>query len=289
MDELIEEFEDPMFDAGRDGIIGLDETGRAVACGTVTRSSINETIVWIQLEGTVHPDRRGEGIGTILLDWQERRGLQQLAASEETLPGWLTADVSEHAVAAAHLLTAQGFHGVRWWFDMERDLSAPLPDVALPADVRLVDYTPDTSEAARVAFNEAFRDHWGSQPHTAEEWAKSDKRSEFRADLSTLVSVANGNADEEIAAVLSTEVPEHEWEARGSKFAHISGVAVRRPWRGRGIARALIVNAMHAYRDAGLEVAALSVDTENPTGALGLYESLGFAPTERSTTFIKAF
>lgn len=289
LDEIIEEFEDPMFDAKRDGIVGLDQDDRVVACGTVTRSSINETIVWIQLEGTVHPERRGEGIGATLLDWQERRGRQHLAASEEALPGWLTADVSEHAVAASRLLTTQGFRGVRWWFDMERDLSAPLPEVALPADMRFVDYTPDRTEAARLTFNEAFRDHWGSQPHTAREWAISERRPEFRANLSSLISVANGDGASDTVAVLTSEVPEHEWEARGSKFAHISGVAVRRPWRGRGLARAMIVNAMRAYRDAGLEVAALSVDTENPTGALDLYQSLGFVPTERSTTHVKAF
>lgn len=289
LEDLVEEFDDPVFDAERDGLVGLDGQGRAVACGRVTRSSVDETIVWIHLEGVVHPDRRGEGIGTTLLDWQERRGRQHLAASEDTLPGWLVADVSEHAVAAGELLTVNGFRGARWWFEMERDLSAPIPDVALPAGARVVGYTADLAEAGRLTFNEAFRDHWGSQPHTASEWAIADRRSEFRADLSSLVSVADGDEADEIVALLSSEVPEYEWEARGRKFASISAVAVRRPWRGRGIARALIVQAMRAYRDEGLELAVLSVDTENPSGALGLYEGLGFVPTERSTTFVKTF
>ena len=44
----------------------------------------------------------------------------------------------------------------------------------------------------------------------------------------------------------------------------------------RGVARALIARSFQALKDRGMEEAALGVDVENPSGALGLCESLGF-------------
>ena len=51
---------------------------------------------------------------------------------------------------------------------------------------------------------------------------------------------------------------------------------MRRPWRRRGVARALIVGALLALRERGLTSAVLGVDADNPTGALGPYEAVGF-------------
>ncbi|SHU69000.1 putative acetyltransferase, GNAT [Mycobacteroides abscessus subsp. abscessus] len=62
-----------------------------VAFGSATVKSAHETVVWVTLDGTVHPERRGEGIGSSVLRWQEQRGLQHLAESDECLPGWLVA------------------------------------------------------------------------------------------------------------------------------------------------------------------------------------------------------
>jgi len=64
---------------------------------------------------------------------------------------------------------------------------------------------------------------------------------------------------------------------------------VRRPWRRRGLASALIVSALAGLRDAGMTEAMLGVDTENPSGALHLYESLGFGVREHATTYRKAW
>ncbi|OHU23897.1 hypothetical protein BKG77_09990 [Mycobacteroides chelonae] len=290
LEELTEEFDDPMFDPDRDGIVALDASGSLIAYGMVTPNEVNETIVWIYLDGAVHPGHRRQGIGTALLEWLERRGRQHLAARHEPLPGWLAIDVSEHAESTAALLDSHGFHGVRWFFDMERDLTAPIPHAPLPAGTQFVSYTNELSEDARTTSNEAFRDHWGSQPRSTDDWLVGELRSDFRASLTTLVSATEGPAEaSHIVGLLSTDVPEHEWHARGRKFGYINEIAVRRAWRGRGIARALVVHAMHAYRDLGLELAVLSVDSENSSGAVGLYTDLGFVLRERSTTFIKEF
>ncbi len=58
-------------------------------------------------------------------------------------------------------------------------------------------------------------------------------------------------------------------------------------WRRRGLAKALLARSLVAAREAGFTSAGLGVDAENPTGALGLYESLGFAPERTGIAYRK--
>ena len=64
-------------------------------------------------------------------------------------------------------------------------------------------------------------------------------------------------------------------------------ISVRRPWRRRGLARALLTRSLQMFKDMGMDHAALGVDTENTTGALNLYESVGFVVEKRHATYWK--
>jgi ribosomal protein S18 acetylase RimI-like enzyme len=66
-------------------------------------------------------------------------------------------------------------------------------------------------------------------------------------------------------------------------------ICVRRPWRRRGLARALLVKSLHAIKERGMNETALGVDTDNPNGALRLYESVGFQMTKRFFVYRKSF
>jgi GNAT superfamily N-acetyltransferase len=65
------------------------------------------------------------------------------------------------------------------------------------------------------------------------------------------------------------------------------GVFVRRPWRRRGLARSLLAQTIRMFREIGMEETALGVDTQNPSGALQLYESVGYRAVQRHTFFDK--
>ncbi|MGH2445029.1 MAG: GNAT family N-acetyltransferase [Candidatus Limnocylindria bacterium] len=78
-----------------------------------------------------------------------------------------------------------------------------------------------------------------------------------------------------------------ENEALGVRRGWLDTVFTRRPWRRRGLARALIVRSLHVLRQRGMSGAVLGVDAENPSGALGLYESTGFGVSEKSTAWRK--
>ena len=62
---------------------------------------------------------------------------------------------------------------------------------------------------------------------------------------------------------------------------------VGRPWRKRGVAKALIIQSLKVLRERGMAEAALGVDAENPTGALRLYENCGFRCVKRWGCFRK--
>ena len=65
-------------------------------------------------------------------------------------------------------------------------------------------------------------------------------------------------------------------------------LAVRRPWRKRGVATALLCASLHAFKAEGLQHAMLGVDTQNLSGALRVYESVGFKPIKRYIQYQKA-
>ncbi len=75
--------------------------------------------------------------------------------------------------------------------------------------------------------------------------------------------------------------------AHAAARVYVNWVAVRRPWRRRGLARALLAGSLVGAREAGFTSANLGVDADSPTGATALYESIGFRPEKTFTTYRK--
>ncbi|MBO0912820.1 MULTISPECIES: GNAT family N-acetyltransferase [Streptomyces] len=226
-------------------------------------------------------------IGTTLLAWQEARGLQHLAASDTTLPGWLAAGAQDHATPAIRLLETHGYERARWWMELELDLEAPLAEPPPAPGVRFVPYGEEWTERARAAMNDSFRDHWGNQPVTAAEWASGHRLEAFRPDLPLLAVTPDTHEGERVVGFVFVDVAPDEWPLRGGPFGYITALGVRRDARGQGLARTLLAHVLRALREAGLEHAVL--DADSPTGALGLYQSLGFTVTDHTVSLIKRF
>lgn len=286
-EEVEDEFTHSWVDLALDTLIGEVDTpaGRiVVAHGQVLAPPEPETIVRSLLFGGVHPQYRGRGIGRSLLEWQEGRGRQQLAASGLALPGWLMVYAPERNARLIALAERFGFRTERWFSQLSRDLSDPIPELALPDGLQLVTMTPDLSEQARLAKNDAFRDHWGSQPNTREQWDAMLALPTQRPDLSFLAL-----HDGTVVGLVLVEVNEADWSRQGSRGSYIPTVAVVGGWRRRGVAPALLAAALRAARDAGLQKTVLDVDSENPTGALGLYAGMGFVSVDVTLSQVRAF
>jgi len=79
-------------------------------------------------------------------------------------------------------------------------------------------------------------------------------------------------------------VPVEDFERQGYRSSYLQLIAVTRPWRRRGVAPAMMARALRASAADGLEVVTLDVDSQNPSGALSLYEGMGFRVVDRDQT-----
>jgi mycothiol synthase len=280
VDEIREELGHSWVDPARDGLVALDEAGSAVAWGFVVTAPDPDGFVRVTLHGGVDPVHRGRGIGRLLLDWQHDRARAMLAERSDRLPAWVMAYSADAAPEHGALLQRSGFEVARYFTTLECDLAGDAATPALPTGVVSVPFSPELSEAVRQAKNAAFADHWGSQPMHREQWESVQSLPSFRPELCRVALV-----DGEVVGFVITEINEDDWERQGARSAYIGLVGTVREWRGKGLASALLGEVLDAYRATELELAVLDVDTENPTGALGVYTRLGFAPTAREVAY----
>ncbi|MDQ4055097.1 MAG: GNAT family N-acetyltransferase [Actinomycetota bacterium] len=248
--------------------------------------STDETHQKVHLEGSVRPDRRSEGIGTRLVEAMLARADEVHAEKHPEMPATYAVTGLSVNTAQEQLLAGAGLRAERWNFVMRTDLGrlegGPLPD--LPEGLSLVDYTPELDAAIHEAHNAAFVDHPDFTPWTDVMWRQwvSGSRS-FRPEHSLLV-VADSAPDRVVAYVQSNEFDAY-FQATGRREAFVAKVGTRREHRGRGLASLLLRHALIRYRDAGYDEASLDVDSENPTGALGIYERAGFEVESRWTNY----
>jgi len=90
----------------------------------------------------------------------------------------------------------------------------------------------------------------------------------------------------EVIGTVLNFVDEQENMEYKRKRGHVEGISVKRRWRGRGIAKALIARSFKLLKNHGMTEAALGVDAENPSGALHLYQNMGFQ-IEKKTIFYR--
>ena len=121
------------------------------------------------------------------------------------------------------------------------------------------------------ASNEAFRDHWGFSEPDDKDYAEWRNSRWFQPQLWQVA----WDGDEVVGQVQNF-IDTLENQDYKRQRGYTEGISVRRPWRGRGVAKALIVRSMYMHKALGMTEVALGVDTNNPNGALKLYESLGY-------------
>lgn len=279
-EEIAESFDGSWRDPEHDTLGGWDADGVLRAQGRAEVAPGDERTVRVFLDGTVHPEWRGRGVGRHLLAWQLGRARQLLAASGKELPARI-AGFAEDVQADRHrLLRAGGLTPIRYYAEMDRPLDTEPGEVAAPDGVAILPWSERHEEAARLAHNEAFADHWGSEPRTVEQWRSG--RAHFVRQWSFL---AVQTATDAVVGYVQCRRYQDDWEAAGHTAGYIDLLGVVRPWRGRRVAVALLTAAMRAFRADGMEYAEIGVDTANPSGAHGLYTSLGFTPRHSSVMY----
>ncbi len=281
--DLQREYDDPWCSAETDSLAAFTPAGQLAGLARTIQNPQPEGEVRCHLSVEVRPSQRANGLEDALLDWAVERGRQRLLLAPSAAPRVLRFGIQDTQTEWLERLAERDFCAVRSFYRMQRDLSEPIPAVNLPGDLALRVYTPDLSTDVHAALNEAFRDHWSSEPVSDEDWQMFFiERSSFRPDLTYVVM-----SGDEVAGLSLNCISPEENARRGRSEGWIEELAVRRPWRKRGVATALLCAAMHAFKAEGLQHAMLGVDTENLSGALRVYERVGFKPVKRFMQFQK--
>ncbi|MFI5041644.1 MAG: GNAT family N-acetyltransferase [Acidimicrobiales bacterium] len=228
------------------------------------------------------PTWRRRGIGTAMMRTLEGRVVEIAAADPiEAAALQVEADGGDPGLAA--LLERAGYAPVRYAYTMVRPDLSDQHDAPLPPGLVIREVRSEHLRAIWEADQEAFADHWGAGLSLEEDWA------EFRSNPSidtTLWRIAWDG--DEIAGQVRSFINIDENRLYGRQRGWVEHISVRRPWRRRGLARALMAASFPLLRARGMTEGALHVDTENLTGALRVYESMGFRPIARDTVYRKA-
>jgi mycothiol synthase len=268
------------FDLARDMIVA--DLGGTLVGGTLQTARVRAGVVQHEIDGWVGLEHRRRGIGRALLHWVEDRSRQAAAESTAPEPHAITRWVSETQTGAIALVKAEGYQQVRYGFMMVRSLADPIPDPPMPDGLEVRPVVEADHRRIWEADAEAFRDHWDAGERTEEDFVALFST----PGIDTSMWRVAWDGDEVAGSVMNFVFTE-EIEKLGIRRAWLEHISVRRPWRKRGLAAALIADSLHELRARGFEEAALGVDAENLSGALRLYESLGFRRYRMGIAFRK--
>ena len=249
------------FDAARDAWLAVsDDNERALGFAflqPVERSDL-------QAFANVHPDARGHGIGSALLTRMEARAREQMGRFTLEMRVVIQQWISGGNGPAQRLLERSGYAVVRHTLGMIVEL-ADEPAVPIwPDGVTIRNPASEADlRAAFAAYREAFQDHWGYAEQAYDEFVRSSIEIDTY-DPSLWFMAMDG--DTVAGVVMGETLPDRGF---------VNDLAVRRPWRGRGLGEALLRHSFGEFYRRGQRTVALGVDSQNLTGATRLYARVG--------------
>lgn len=254
-------FGNPSFDPANDFRI-LERGGDVVGYADVHRAVDRLTVDWIAADAAA---------GHALLDWAEDRARAE-AIERVVTSAWPGSNVIESVVEA------RAFTPFRASLELQAPLDDATPEPVWPDGVRVRSARSGEEREVHALGEEAFADANDFRPTPFEEWTAWWDDERKRLDLWFAAE-----ADGSLAGVALCEL-----ERAGSPgLGWLETLAVRRSWRRRGLGRALLFHSFRELRRLGRTAVGLSVDSENPTGAVRLYESVGMRPVSRRALYEK--
>jgi mycothiol synthase len=250
----------PTFNLETDAWMVVDTEGRLVGYADVEHRQHVRIYTFVR----VLPGLVGQGIEEYLLQQAEIWTEQQITLAEPgvrvTLNGW-TGDQNDTALRA---FERAGFKEVRRHWRMEVKMSQSPMAPEWPERVIVRTFKPGRdNRAVFAAIDEAFQDHWGHMEGDYEEWKHwTIERENFDPSLWFLAF----DGDEIAGASLCTYQIDDGW---------VDTLAVRRPWRRKGLGMALLLHSFGEFYRRGKHKVGLGVDSQNLTGATRLYERAG--------------
>jgi mycothiol synthase len=230
----------------------------------------------------VTPEGMQHGVNQPLMHFAEGR-LRDLARRHpKNLEKFYASTASETDSVSSSVFKALGYQPERYFFDMVRPLSSSIPEPTLPNGIKLRAADSHHYRQIFAARDEAFLDHWGHRPITESEIQWYFESPIFQPELWKVAWEG-----QEVVGMVLNYIDKEENERYGRKRGYTEDIAVRRPWRRRGVAKSLIALSLEELKAQGMQEAALGVDTQNPSGALRLYQGLGYKEVRKYINYRK--
>jgi mycothiol synthase len=229
--------------------------------------------------GVVALSHHGRGIGAAIVEEIERRGreLARRAPPGERVVVQVGALADEPRVSA--LLSGRGYAEVRRFWLMRIEFSTP---PAPPGPIEGVEIrTLERGQEGEVfrCLDDAFRDHWGWEDSTEEDWIHLHVDvAEFDPTWWLLAWAGDRLAGVLVSRPASVQEP---------AFGYVNELGVRREHRRRGIGEALLRTCFRRLHEHGSRGALLHVDSQSITGAERLYERAGMTATPQFSRWEK--
>jgi mycothiol synthase len=273
-------WEEDIRDLSRDNLVVFAPEGRLAAYADFGEWEPYDTC---EFTFAVHPDFRDAGLEEPLFDWAEARARESVIKAAPDARVLLETGTWATSTFDAERLKRRGFQLQREWSRMQIDMDAPPPAPVWPPgiSVRTLDLASEV-EAVHQAWEDAQRDEWGFSSLTPEEWRYYlvDKEANFDP---TLWFLAIDDAKGEIVGYVLGRLERPGYP----ESAQVRYVGVRRPYRRRGIARALLLHAFAEFWQRGKSKVGLAVDSISPTGADRLYAEVGMHEVQRAHIYEK--
>jgi GNAT superfamily N-acetyltransferase len=272
------------FDPNQDVVIAEINGEMVGYARSWSAQEVGGTYLYGQL-GFVAPGWRRQGVGQALLAWLERRQREIGSAHPPAADKLFNVFVTQPERGRAAMLEQAGYRPARYFFSMVRPDLAGIADFPLPSGIELRPVLPEHYRAVWETDDEVFASHWGRRRAVDgdyEAWLAGD--APFQPALWQVAWDIEANR-------IAGQTRPYIDASRNREFGRLRGytefIVVREPWRRRGLARALISHSLQALKDAGMTESELEVDSENPSGATGVYEACGFRVEHRNVVYRK--
>lgn len=279
IDDILHEWDSPELDLARDTRVVVDASDRIIGYGVLSSAGRPHLPI---ADLYTHPALRESDTHTepYLIAWAVERARENLPLVSPELRVAVQAYAYHEDVDYKPNLEAAGFRSVRHFFTMRIHFAQPPQPGALPAGFRVRVATRD--EDWRPIFDvrrDAWRDHFGYVEGPYEQdyqrW-KQGWEERFAPGCWLLIE-----DDQTIAGICLCEPTYGGDEGHG----WIQTVGVRRAYRQRGLAMALLQHAFVALYAMGRTGVSLGVDASSPTGAVRLYERAGMHIAKRAEMY----
>ena len=282
LDEMINDWTSPGLNIEETIRVIEDEHGKIIGYIEVWDTSKPHVIKYVW--GVLHPDAWDANLYHEMLTWAEDCARNRIALAPKDSRIVMKQSLPNKDKSRIAVLEHDGFDLVRHFYRMQMDLDGAPPTPRIPEGITIAPIDLDHEfEDAVLAMEEAFEDHWGYVKQPVQEmmaqwrhFIENDK--DFDPSL---WFVAKG--DDQIVGNCRcrtnvAEDPDMGW---------VSQLAVRKPWRKRGLGMAMLQTAFNAFYQRHKQRVGLGVDATNLTNATKLYEKAGMHVTLQYDTYQK--